>query len=308
MLGLIGCWIALPPITARSWVWSLVVCLIAVMLGIGVADPRRASIRWFRDRIGRARVHRRLPRDALERRQARDRRRLVCALRGDAPVRDAAGLRCDRRHVLRALRASSNIGLEGMMLIGAFFGILGADKLGTWWLGLLIGDRRGGLFGAAPRRALDPPARGPDHRRHGDQLPRARAHRLPVHRHLRRTGHADRHLRASRTCTSASSTASRSSTSIFGESQPDDLGRARPRPARPGSSSSRRRSACASGPSASIRGGRHGRHLRLRDPLRRRRPLRHARGGRRRIPVDRLRQLVQREHDRGPRVHRARGA
>ena len=35
-LGLLGCWIALPPITARSWVWSLVVCLIAVMLGVGV--------------------------------------------------------------------------------------------------------------------------------------------------------------------------------------------------------------------------------------------------------------------------------
>ncbi len=35
-LGLLGAWIALPPISARSWAWSLVVCLIAVMLGIGV--------------------------------------------------------------------------------------------------------------------------------------------------------------------------------------------------------------------------------------------------------------------------------
>ena len=37
VLGIAGAWLALPPITARSWVWSLVVCLIAVMLGIGVA-------------------------------------------------------------------------------------------------------------------------------------------------------------------------------------------------------------------------------------------------------------------------------
>ena len=37
VLGIGGAWLALPPITARSWVWSLVVCLIAVMLGIGVA-------------------------------------------------------------------------------------------------------------------------------------------------------------------------------------------------------------------------------------------------------------------------------
>ena len=35
-LGLFGAWIALPPISARAWVWSLVVCLVAVMLGIGV--------------------------------------------------------------------------------------------------------------------------------------------------------------------------------------------------------------------------------------------------------------------------------
>ena len=35
-LGLVGAWIALPPISARSWVWSLVICLIAVMLGTGI--------------------------------------------------------------------------------------------------------------------------------------------------------------------------------------------------------------------------------------------------------------------------------
>jgi general nucleoside transport system permease protein len=33
-----------------------------------------------------------------------------------------------------------------MMLSGAFFGILGADKLGTWWLGLAAGVVAGALF------------------------------------------------------------------------------------------------------------------------------------------------------------------
>ena len=40
----------------------------------------------------------------------------------------------------------TNIGLEGMMLIGAFFGILGADKLGAVVLGLLVAILAGGLM------------------------------------------------------------------------------------------------------------------------------------------------------------------
>ena len=39
-----------------------------------------------------------------------------------------------------------NIGLEGMMLSGAFFGILAADKLGHWLWGVLIAMLAGGLF------------------------------------------------------------------------------------------------------------------------------------------------------------------
>ncbi len=39
-----------------------------------------------------------------------------------------------------------NIGLEGMMLMGAFFGILGADKLHSWPLGMLVGIASGGVL------------------------------------------------------------------------------------------------------------------------------------------------------------------
>jgi general nucleoside transport system permease protein len=39
-----------------------------------------------------------------------------------------------------------NIGLEGMMLMGAFFGIWGADVTGSWYGGLLIGMASGGLL------------------------------------------------------------------------------------------------------------------------------------------------------------------
>ncbi|MGZ4481274.1 MAG: ABC transporter permease [Gaiellales bacterium] len=39
-----------------------------------------------------------------------------------------------------------NIGLEGMMLTGAFFGVWGADVSGTWTVGLLVAMAAGGLM------------------------------------------------------------------------------------------------------------------------------------------------------------------
>jgi ABC-type uncharacterized transport system permease subunit len=39
-----------------------------------------------------------------------------------------------------------NIGLEGMMLMGAFFGIWGADVLGSWVLGIFVAMAAGGLL------------------------------------------------------------------------------------------------------------------------------------------------------------------
>src|SRR5438128_8963625 len=39
-----------------------------------------------------------------------------------------------------------NIGLEGMMLMGAFWGVYGADKGGTWAVGLVVAAAAGGLL------------------------------------------------------------------------------------------------------------------------------------------------------------------
>jgi simple sugar transport system permease protein len=39
-----------------------------------------------------------------------------------------------------------NIGLEGMMLMGCYFGIFGADVLGSWVLGLVVALAAGGLL------------------------------------------------------------------------------------------------------------------------------------------------------------------
>ena len=74
--------------------------------GSASIDPRRAPHGRLRDRRRRLRRHDRLPRDALERRQPRGRRRLVGAARGDAALRDAAGRSRRSAGSSRSARAS----------------------------------------------------------------------------------------------------------------------------------------------------------------------------------------------------------
>jgi general nucleoside transport system permease protein len=65
---------------------------------------------------------------------------LAAMLRWATPLTFAAlgGLFSERSGVV-------NIGLEGMMLMGAFWGVVGADKLNSWQLGLACAVLAGGL-------------------------------------------------------------------------------------------------------------------------------------------------------------------
>jgi general nucleoside transport system permease protein len=144
-LGLAAFVLALPPFTVRSVAPSFVLGALAVAAGAVAlrGGERRLGAFAIVAGIGGAVGGYAATRSGVSNLETVVSWGALCAamLRYATPLTFAAlgGLVSERSGVV-------NIALEGMMLMGAFFGAYGADKTGSWVLGLLIGLLSGAVL------------------------------------------------------------------------------------------------------------------------------------------------------------------
>jgi simple sugar transport system permease protein len=144
-LGAVAWYITLPPLLVRTPLPSLLLAVASV--AAGVAATRAGDARLGRGAIlagvaggigavvatksGEANLEKVFVWSAL----------FAAALRFATPLLFGAlgGIMSERSGVI-------NVGLEGMMLMGAYFGIFGADVFDSWFLGVLLGVAAGAFL------------------------------------------------------------------------------------------------------------------------------------------------------------------
>jgi simple sugar transport system permease protein len=143
-LGAFAAFLAIPPIEARAIYWSILVGLLAATLGVWTVSRGRRRLGWGAVAAGLLGIGLGIlaTRSSAGNLNASFDATLIAQSLGFAtPLVFAAmgGIFSERSGVV-------NIGLEGMMLMGAFWGLYGADKGGTWVIGLLVAVAAGGLL------------------------------------------------------------------------------------------------------------------------------------------------------------------
>jgi general nucleoside transport system permease protein len=146
VLGVLAAYVALPPLLIRTPAVSLVLAAAGVLAGLYATRQGEKRLGWIAVVIavlgailgviaaksGESNLERVFVWSALVAGMLRYATPLIFGAMG--------GILSERSGVI-------NIGLEGMMLIGAFFGIFGSDLLGSWFLGVVVGVAAGALIG-----------------------------------------------------------------------------------------------------------------------------------------------------------------
>jgi simple sugar transport system permease protein len=144
VLGLLALWLAIPPVEQRSIIWSAICGVLAALCGVIAAS--RGAYRVGGGAIAAAiactvLAYLATRSSASNLDQVVDASLIAQMLIFATPLTFGAigGMFSERSGVV-------NIGLEGMMLMGAFWGIWGADKTGSWVWGVGIAMLSGGLL------------------------------------------------------------------------------------------------------------------------------------------------------------------
>ena len=144
VLGAFACFLALPPITSRSIVWPILVGVAAAMLGLWTATRGLRRLGWGAVAAGLIGIG--LGMLATRSSTANLNTVFTASLIASMFVFSTplvfgaiGGMFSERSGVV-------NIGLEGMMLMGAFWGVYAADKGGSWAVGLLVAMLAGALM------------------------------------------------------------------------------------------------------------------------------------------------------------------
>jgi simple sugar transport system permease protein len=143
-LGALAFWLTIPPFTTRSPIWPALVGILAALAGVFAVSRGERRAGWGAVLVGVIGIGLGVlaTRSSAGNLQEVFTASLIASMLVFAtPLTFAAigGMFSERSGVV-------NIGLEGMMLMGAFWGIWGADKTGSWISGVLIALIAGGLL------------------------------------------------------------------------------------------------------------------------------------------------------------------